>query len=118
MITRTEQIAHLSEPGVIEKFKQGQGRDVAEYFADYYEEYEQENGRPGDALYQCVCADLGLTPRKGGRFDQQRGDRKSKAVALAITALGVNGNSLSEVLGALYKRGYDDAIEDAKRVQR
>jgi hypothetical protein len=120
VITRAEQIAHLSEPGIIEKFKAGQGRDVAEYFADYYEEYESENGRPGDALYMCVCADLGIEPRKGGRFDQERGTRRQKSIDKALYALGKIDASkgINDVLRAVYDRGYADAIEDAKRVQR
>lgn len=60
-VSRARAIAHLNEPENLKKFQAGQGCNVEEYFADYAEEYARDNNQP-DALYQCVCADLGIKP--------------------------------------------------------
>ena len=67
MMTRAEQIEFLNQPKNLKKFKGTSAASVEDYFADYYEEYERDNGRPGDALFQCVLADLNIPyPKQPG----------------------------------------------------
>jgi hypothetical protein len=69
-VSRERQIAHLKEPANLAKFMKfnvDSDRDVDTYFADYAEEYTRDNGGQPDALYMCVCADLGIVPLQPDR---------------------------------------------------
>ena len=83
-----------------------------------YEEWESDNGRPGNALYLAVCADLGLVPLKGGRFDQERGMRRQKEIGLAEYKIVAKNVGYTDAIGQAYDAGYKNALEDAKRVKQ
>ena len=71
-VSRERAIAHLNEPENLRRFQADKGRSVEDYFADYEQEWAQDNGGKPDALYQCVCADLDIVPLQP---DRERVDR-------------------------------------------
>jgi len=84
MMSRAEQIEFLNKPENLKKFKGNTAESVADYFTEYYEEYEQENSRPGDALFRCVLADLNIP------YPKQPGPRTDHGKLQRIMALVVN----------------------------
>lgn len=58
----TKQIAHIREHQAEFDVLHGYHRNVQDYFDDYADDYERDNNNP-DALYLCICSDLGITPK-------------------------------------------------------
>lgn len=61
MTPREQQIAHIREHQVLFNEFNGYERDVEEFFDEYYDKYNRENGPGG--LYLAICSDLEITPR-------------------------------------------------------
>ena len=63
-VSRKTQLAHMNEPEVLKKFKADYERTPEVYWEEYEVEFTRDNDGQPDALYICVCSDLGIKPKK------------------------------------------------------